>query len=195
MKEDEQILVIPRNVFFEKGDWQGIKKNNLNYYLELIQGNSFFKRRGDVEKDPSYLQIIPYIVFSFKDKFFLYKYIQGAGEKRLIDRYQLAVGGHIDLVDGKNLEIAALREWSEEVYFEGKIIDKKLIGFLNDDTHIVEKVHLGMIYHFIGDSDKISVKEIDKLKGRMVQKEKIAEYIKKRDIWASIIWREYISKL
>ncbi len=195
MKEDEKILVVPRNIFFQKGGWQGIKKDNLDYYLELIKNNSFFKRRGDVEKDPSYLQIIPYIIFSFQNKFFLYKYIKEAGEKRLIDSYQLAVGGHIDLADGKDLELAAQREWEEEVDFKGKIIDKKLVGILNDDTEMVEKVHLGMIYHFMGDSDNIKVKETDKLKGEMVKKDNISGYLRDTDIWASIIWQDYISEL
>jgi len=195
MKKDKQILVIPRSIFFKKGGWQGIKKDNLDYYLELLQNNSFFKRREDVEEDSSYLQIIPYSVFSFQDKFFLYKYIKKAGEKRLIGRYQLAVGGHIDLADGKDLELAALREWEEEVDFKGKIIAKKLVGILNDDTEMVERVHLGIIYHLTGDSDNIGVKEIDKLKGEMVQKENILKYISDADIWASIIWRDYISKL
>jgi len=195
MKEDEKVLVIPRDIFFEKGSWQGIKKDNLDYYLNLLKSSSFFKERKDVEEDPYYLQIIPYIIFSFEDKFFLYKYINKAGEKRLIDRYQLAVGGHIDLSDGKDIELAALREWEEEVSFKGKIKRKKLVGILNDDRAMVEKVHLGIIYHFIGDSDNIEVKEKDKLKGHMVKKEDIGKFIREEDIWASIIWRDYISKL
>ena len=195
MKEDEKVLVIPRDIFFEKGSWQGIKKDNLDYYLNLLKSSSFFKERKDVEEDPYYLQIIPYIIFSFEDKFFLYKYINKAGEKRLIDHYQLAVGGHIDLSDGKDIELAALREWEEEVSFKGKIKRKKLVGILNDDRAMVEKVHLGIIYHFIGDSDNIEVKEKDKLKGHMVKKEDIGKFIREEDIWASIIWRDYISKL
>lgn len=191
----EKILVIPRSVFFQKGDWQGIKRDNLDYYLELIKSSSFFKKRKDAEDDPFYLQIIPYIVFSFKDKFFLYKYIKKAGEKRLIDHYQLAVGGHIDLTDGKDLDLAAKREWEEEVDFKGQILDKKLVGILNDDTEMVEKVHLGLIYHFTGDSDDIKVREIDKLKGEMVNKGDIPKYIRITDIWASIIWKDYISGL
>jgi predicted NUDIX family phosphoesterase len=195
MKNNNKVLVVPRAIFFQKGSWQGIKKDNLDYYLELIKSSSFFKERSDVEEDPSYLQIIPYIIFSFEGKFFLYKYIKEAGEKRLIDHYQLAVGGHIDLADGKNLEQAALREWEEEVDFKGLIKDKKLVGILNDDSHMVEKVHLGLIYHFMGDSSNIKVKEADKLKGEMVVKEKIKQYVRDTDIWASIIWRDYISGL
>ena len=75
------------------------------------------------------------------------------------------------------------------------VYGKKLVGILNDDTRMVEKVHLGMIYHFVGNSDNIKVKEIDKLKGEMVEKENILGHVKDADIWASIIWRDYISEL
>ena len=86
-KEDELVLVIPSKIIFEKGVWQGLKTDNLDYYINLIKNNCQFKRRGDVETDPSFQQIIPYIVFNFKDKYFLYKYLQKAGEKRLVNTY------------------------------------------------------------------------------------------------------------
>ena len=195
MKEDEQVLVVPSQIIFKKGSWQGIKKDNLDYYLELIKNNSLFKRRGDVEEDDSFQQIIPYIVFSFQNKYFLYRYIKEAGEKRLIDHYQLAVGGHINPVDGKDLELAAMREWEEEVDFQGNILSKKLVGILNNEERAVEKVHLGIIYHFIGDNDNILVKETDKLEGKMIEKGKIAEAIEGADGWAPIVWNDYISQL
>ena len=58
-KDDEQILVVKSDVIFEKGIWRGLKTENLDYYLDLIKNNCEFKRRGDVENDPSFQQIIP----------------------------------------------------------------------------------------------------------------------------------------
>ncbi len=69
-KDDEQILVVKSDTLFEKGVWQGLKTENLNYYVDLIKNNLEFKRRGDMETDNSYQQIIPYILFSFENKFF-----------------------------------------------------------------------------------------------------------------------------
>jgi predicted NUDIX family phosphoesterase len=195
MKKNEQVLVVPSQLIFQKGTWQGIKKDNLEYYLELIKNNSFFKSREDVEQDDSFQQIIPYIVFSFKNKFFLYRYIKEAGEKRLIDHYQLAVGGHINLPDGKDFELAAMREWEEEVDFKGKILSKKIVGILNDERRMVEKVHLGIIYHFVGDNENILVRETNKLEGKMVEKENISSAIEGANGWAPIVWRDYISEL
>ena len=199
-KDDELVLVVPAEIIFEKGRWQGLKTDNLDYYLDLINKRSQFKRRGDVENDPSFQQIIPYIVFNFKDKYFIYKYLESAGEKRLVDSYQIGIGGHINPVDienGKNiLEVGMMREWSEEVNFKGNLLEKKLIGILNDDSRPVEAVHLGLVYNFTGDSPEISVKEIDKIKGELVDIKDIKDYIKGTPAtWVQIVYKEYLSKL
>src|SRR3989344_9649187 len=198
-KDNELILVVPSKIIFKNGVWQGLKKDNLDYYIDLIKDNCQFKRRGDVENDPSFQQIIPYIVFNFKDKYFLYKYLPKAGEKRLVDTYQLGVGGHINPGDGNNvdiLEAGMMREWSEEVDFKGNLISKKLVGIMNDDTNPVEQVHLALVYNFEGDSQDISIKETDKMKGELVDIKNVGEYIKSSPgVWVKIVYNEYLSKL
>jgi len=199
-KDDEQILVVKSEILFKNGIWQGLKTDNLNYYLDLIKNNCEFKRRGDVEEDNNFQQIIPYIVFNFENKFFIYKYLPKAGEQRLVNTYQLGVGGHINKEDGDEdgdvLETGMMREWNEEVDFKGNIISKKLVGILNDDTNPVEQVHLGLVYSFEGDGPEISIKEIDKMAGELVDKKDIAEKIKNNNgIWVKIVFENYLSKL
>ena len=199
-KDDELVLVVESEIIFEKGIWQGLKTDNLDYYVELIKNNCQFKRRGDVETDPSFQQIIPYIVFNYKDKYFLYKYLPKAGEKRLVDTYQLGVGGHINPVDRDNgsdiLEAGMMREWSEEVDFKGNLVGKKLVGVLNDDTNPVEQVHLALVYNFEGDSPDISIKETDKMQGELIDKKDVGEYIKGNPgIWVRIVYNEYLKNV
>ncbi len=198
-KDNEQILVVKSDVIFEDGKWQGLKTDNLDYYVDLIKNNCEFKKRGDVEEDTLYQQIIPYIVFNHKDKYFIYKYLPKAGESRLIDTYQLGVGGHINPGDGENgdvLESGMMREWSEEVNYKGNFLNKKLVGILNDDTNPVEQVHLGLVYNFTGDSSDIQIKETDKMEGRLVGLKDIAEYIKNNQgIWVKIVYRDFLSKI
>ena len=197
-KDDEQVLVIKSEILFKDGIWQGLKTDNLDYYIDLIKNNCEFKRRGNVENDPSFQQIIPYIVFNFANKYFIYKYLPKAGEPRLVDTYQLGVGGHINLVDGENgniLEAGMMREWSEEVDYRGNFIEKKLVGVLNDDTNPVEQVHLGLVYNFVGDSPEISIKETDKMEGRLVDLTDIGDYIKDNPgIWVQLVYRDYLKK-
>ncbi|HCC60367.1 MAG: hypothetical protein A2402_01715 [Candidatus Staskawiczbacteria bacterium RIFOXYC1_FULL_37_43] len=199
-KDNELILVVPSKIIFKNGVWQGLKKDNLDYYIDLIKNNCQFKRRGDVETDPSFQQIIPYIVFNYQDKYFLYKYLPKAGEKRLVDTYQLGVGGHINPEDGDEnkdiLEVGMMREWSEEVDFKGNFLSKKLVGILNDDSAPVEQVHLGLVYNFEGDSPEISIKETDKMQGELVDIKSVGEYIKGNPgIWVRIVYNEYLRKL
>lgn len=205
-KDDEQILVIRSEIIFKNlpnqagGKWQGLKTDNLNYYIDLIKNNCEFKRRGDMENDSSFQQVIPYIMFNFENKYFLYKYLPKAGEKRLINTYQLGVGGHINPVDGENgkniLEVGMMREWNEEVDFKGKILEKKLVGVLNDDSRPVEQVHIGLVYNFKGDSPNISIKESDKMEGKLVDLKDIGNCIKGNPgVWVQIIYNDYLSKL
>jgi len=204
-KDDELVLVVPSNKLFEKGIWQGLKTDNLDYYLELIKNNCEFRRRGDVENDNSVQQIIPYILFSFENpvngtgKFFAYKYLAKAGEQRLInDDYQLGVGGHINKEDVNNakdvVETGMMREWEEEVDFKGNLISKKLVGIINDDSRPVEQVHLGLVYHFVGDSADIQIKETDKMAGNLFSIKEIGENIG-HSPWMKIVYENYLSKL
>lgn len=197
-KDDEQILVVKSDILFKNGIWQGLKTKNLDYYVDLIKNNLEFKRRGDVENDNSFQQIIPYILFSFENKFFAYKYIKNAGETRLINNnYQLGVGGHInkeDIKEGKDvLEEGMMREWEEEVDFKGNLISKNLVGIINDDSNPVEEVHLGLVFHFVGDNSNIQIKEIDKMEGKLFLKEELEKI--NHSPWMKIVFENYLKKL
>ncbi len=195
-KDDEQILVIKSDIIFKNGKWQGLKTDNLDYYIDLIKKNCEFKRRGDMENDPSFQQIIPYILFSFENKYFLYRYLAKAGEQRLNKDYIIGVGGHINLDDVKEgedvLEAGRDREWDEEVDYHDKFLQKKLIGILNDNKRPVEAVHLGLVYLFEGSTSDISVKEKDKMQGELISLEDLGPKASNTEGWAPIIYKEYI---
>ena len=195
-KDDEQILVVESEVLFKDGKWMGLKTDNLDYYVELIKKNAQFKRRGDMENNPSYQQIIPYILFSFGEKFFAYKYLSNAGEQRLVNNdYQLGVGGHNnpgDEGEGDILEGGMMREWNEEVEFKGNFLSRKLVGIVNDESRDVEKVHLGLVYHFVGDSPEINVRETDKMEGRLIDLSELGEDKLSHSNWMRIVYNEYL---
>ncbi|OGZ22678.1 MAG: hypothetical protein A3A08_00195 [Candidatus Nealsonbacteria bacterium RIFCSPLOWO2_01_FULL_41_9] len=197
MAADEQVLTIASDIIFKEERWQGLKRDNLDYYLDLIKKYSQFKLRKDVESDKSFQQIIPYIIFNFKNQYFFYSYL--AGDKRLINNCQLGVAGHINPIDlkpGEDVLMAGMmREWKEEVDYKGNLIEKKLIGILNDERREVESVHLGLIYHFTGDSPQITVKEKDKIKGGLIKLEDMPKYLEGVEGWPEIIYKEYLSNI
>lgn len=199
-KDDEQVLVVASGVLFRDGKWQGLKTDNLDYYINLIKNNCQFKRRGDVENDESFQQVIPYILFSFGNKFFAYKYLKSAGEQRLVNNnYQLGVGGHINQEDVENgedvLETGMKREWDEEVKFSGNLLSKRLVGIINDDSMPVEKVHLGLVYHFVGDSADIQIRETEKMEGALLDLGDLSSDKTNQSVWMQIVYNQYLRKL
>jgi len=87
-----------------------------------------------------------------------------------------------------------MREWEEEVDFKGRLISKKLVGIVNDESRSVEQVHLGLVYHFVGESSDIRIKETDKMEGKLFELKDIAENIS-HSPWMKIVYNEYLSKL
>lgn len=93
------------------------------------------------------------------------------------------------------IEVAAQREWEEEIRYKGKIIEKKLVGILNDEKREVEALHLPVVYHFRGNSPKILVKEKEVLKGKLVKLKDLAKFVENTGGYAPIVYRDYIRKL
>lgn len=133
-----------------------------NYYpirgteLEKLLPNPVFMPRDQVEEDPTYLQIIPYIMLRKGDEIFTYSRGVGGGEARLHSNYSIGLGGHIDREDswvfpGKGLDIihtilcSAERELREEVGVTVEINTDACHGLLFDPTTPVGNVHLGVL--------------------------------------------------
>ncbi|MDU2098444.1 MAG: DNA mismatch repair protein MutT, partial [Staphylococcus sp.] len=124
-KYDEQIIVVPRDILFEQ------ESNAFNGFLTKNdpQGEAIFntfsnyevKRRGDMEEDPSYKQLISYCLLeNEKNEILVYKRLSGGGESRLHGQSSIGVGGHMNDVIGANsvnevLRVNAQRELEEEV--------------------------------------------------------------------------------
>src|SRR4030042_1570946 len=100
MAEQEQVLVIERTIFDELGAFNGLMFN-VEHYLKRIfaQGVPRFINRSEAEKDPSYKQIIPYVIMCHNGKFLSYVRGKKAGEKRLLGLRSIGIGGHINPID------------------------------------------------------------------------------------------------
>ena len=56
-------------------------------------------------------------------------------------------------------------------------------------------MHLGLVYNFVGDSPEISIKETDKMEGKLVDLKDIGKYIEgNKGIWVQLVYRDYLSK-
>jgi predicted NUDIX family phosphoesterase len=186
----EQVLCVKREDMFPDGAWHGFVVENLDRHQEVIREHHFFKPRAEVENDPAYQQIIPYVVFRHGDRYFLTHRLRASSEKRLRKQYSLGVGGHInpgDLDAGDPILDGLKREWQEEVVYDGRF-EARLLGFLNEDSSPVSKVHLGVVFLVEGDSPSISIREVDKLAGELLTLEEMRIYYLAMESWSQIVY-------
>ena len=59
-----------------------------------------FRPRAEAETDPSWKQLIPYLVLRDGERIFLMRRTKAGGDERLHDRYTIGVGGHVNPEDG-----------------------------------------------------------------------------------------------
>lgn len=186
-KEDEQILVVPREIVIPQ-PWHGIKTTGIEGFEKLVRENGSFRRRADCEEDPTFQQIIPYMVFRHEDKYFLMQRTNTGGEARLHNMYSLGIGGHINELDlaGETIMDWARREFEEEIDYSGNFTATPL-GLLNDDTNEVGKVHLGYVLLLEGDSDQIKIRD-EHQSGELMSLYEMRFLTLHMETWSSIIW-------
>ncbi len=147
-----RVLVVPSAELDRLGRFQGFCGEVERYLDGLLQpGLAEFRPRAEMEQDPSFKQIIPYVVFRCDDRIFCYTRGTSQGEARLHRKRSLGVGGHVDEpdADGRTTqdayEMALRREIAEEVDVRspGQL---RRVGLINDDATPVGTVHLGVVH-------------------------------------------------
>src|SRR3989344_5062196 len=159
-KHEERVMVVARGDMFGGGIWHGLKNDNLQKFVNTINSKHKFWARGEVETDARWQQVIPYLIFENKGKIFLMRRKGDHTDKRLANKYSIGIGGHINKRDmnGQGLMGWAKREFAEEIEYEGNY-KANFLGLINDDSNDVGLVHVGLVIHLVGDSDKIKVRD------------------------------------
>ena len=184
--------------------------------LKMIVQKGLFRKRNELEEDHSFKQIIPYAVISNKEpeprswrdklrgvrqsqSFYLFRRTSGQTEKRLHNKFSLGVGGHMNPSNSKESDEQYLinelkRELSEEVrLLNGCLIeDIEFIGFINDDTIPVGRVHIGLLYNIRVSNKNVVINETDRMTADWIDKHDLAEFYKGMETWTKIIYDCYI---
>ncbi|HEX5269813.1 MAG TPA: phosphoesterase [Gemmataceae bacterium] len=148
----ERVLVVPAARFREAGDFQGFSPSVARYLPRLLDpAHLGYRARSEVETDPSFKQLIPYVVLRCGDRVFHYARGRRGTEARLRALRSIGVGGHISQQDstlfGDPYREGMLREVAEEVYLDSEYTER-CIGLINDDGNAVGQVHLGIVHVF-----------------------------------------------
>lgn len=186
---DEQIMVIKRSTLLGTQEWQGLKCDSLEHYLNQIRTNHEFMPRTPMESDPTYKQIIPYLIFTHKNRYFLMQRQAHATEQRLKNKMSLGIGGHLrqEDINGDDFFGWAQREFHEEVCYDGTL-SMRFLGLLNDNSNAVGQVHIGLVMILEGDSNKISVKSELK-NGTLVSIDECSLHYDNLESWSQIVFQ------
>lgn len=148
----ERVLVVPASELDRLGRFQGFHADAERYLSVLLAPELMeFRPRSEVEDDPSWKQIIPYVVIRSRGSVFCYTRGTSQGETRLHRLRSLGVGGHVAEADSSGrtgldaYDAAMRRELDEEVDIRCPGI-MSLAGLINDDSNLVGSVHLGVVH-------------------------------------------------
>jgi len=150
---DEQVLVVPASLIDQLGPFSGFQANVDRYLPSILnRKHQTFLPRSKCETDPSFKQLIPYIVLECTNasgtKLFQYTRGGGSGEKRLHAKRSIGIGGHISIEDTTGddwYRTGMERELAEEIVLDCDRNDR-IVGLIYDDTTEVGRVHLGVVH-------------------------------------------------
>lgn len=190
-KNKEEVLTVKRKILYPNGAHAGLRRlrqEALRKLLEIIAEHAQFLPRYLVEEDPEIKQIIPYLVFWYKEKVFLMQRLSSHTDKRLADQFSLGIGGHIRKEEflGRDIFSWARREFGEEVDYGGNFTIAPL-GLLNDGTNSVGTVHAGLVLQLVGNSPEIKVKGEHK-SGQLSPLKECEKYYDRMENWSKIVF-------
>ena len=150
---EEMVLCIRRQLLDEIGSFQGIQTDVAPYIPRILEAqNTVIVPRSQAEDDPSFKQIIVYVLIRKGNALLHYVRGKGSGEKRLVAKGSIGIGGHINHRD-ENLfrpgaafyDEAVQRELHEELRMDGRF-RTRIVALINDDATPVGQVHLGVVH-------------------------------------------------
>lgn len=185
----ENVLVVKTSLLSDLiGGRTGLLRDNTEELLSRIERGCEFIPRPDAENDPSYKQIIPYVILTRNGEVFCTRRLKKGTEARLHGLISMGIGGHINPCDGDAGDELLMRGLEREL-FEEVAIEKRgeLIpcGFINDDSNAVGSVHLGLCYKTEVEG-AVAVKETEKLEGFWSTAAELSARRGELETWADI---------
>jgi predicted NUDIX family phosphoesterase len=214
---EELVFAFPTDELWKLMNYKrkGLIRANSGVLKRIVQ-NGLFLGRSELEEDPSYKQIIPYAIISNKEPeplawldklrgvrqsqtFYLFRRTSEQTEKRLHNKFSLGVGGHMNPVDSMEpKEHYLIDELKRELYEEVELLngclieDIEFIGFINDDTIPVGRVHIGLLYNLHVSNKEVYINETDKMTAEWIDKSNLAEFYEGMETWTKIAFDFYI---
>ncbi len=187
MTEPERVLVVPREAVVAE-PWRGLRTDpaGLQAAIAAIGARGRFAERAAMEIDPSFKQVIPYLVLRDGERWFLMRRTKAGADARLHERWSIGVGGHLNPGD-RDLAGGLRREWREELD-AAFVPEFRPVGLLNDDETDVGAVHVGVVYEADAAGRAVAVREIDKLAGAFADEGDVAAVRDRLESWSELVF-------
>jgi predicted NUDIX family phosphoesterase len=195
----EEVLVFRTDLFPALPSGGVIEAGDL---LPRLLARAEFLPRQQAEADPTFKQLIPYSILRYGDDVFHYQRSAWGGERRLHGQRSIGVGGHINRSDVLPLwsDVTPIVEWARdrELAEEFDVAcpgQPSLIGFLNDDSTEVGRVHLGVVYEYR--LDQASVQPREKrvhIHYGFVSIAELSAHVAEYESWSQFIIAQYLSR-
>ena len=192
--QTERVLVVPASLLHRLGYFQGFS-SDVDRYLEQLFSpqHTSYRARGEMEHDPSFKQLIPYVIFRHTDPSggqYLFRYTRGTGqgEQRLHRKQSIGIGGHISSDDADEInpyEEGMRRELAEEVDIRTPY-RAKCVGLINDDQTEVGKVHLGVVHIFDVEDPDVRPREDEIVDAGFVPLQQLLSDTDRLESWSQI---------
>ena len=198
--QTERVLVVPTELFHRLGHFQGFCTEVDRYLGELLSSqHTSYHPRGEVEVDPGFKQLIPYVIFRHVDaqgRVTVFQYTRGTGqgEGRLHSKRSVGIGGHISAVDAdcngseNPYEEGMRRELGEEVTIDTPYT-AQCVGLINDDQTEVGSVHLGVVHIFDVQRPAVRPNESEIIESGFRPVEEILADMSAFETWSKICMR------
>lgn len=158
-------------------DFQGFSTKN---YAHIFSGTM---PRLEAETNFNFKHAIVYAIIRVNGKILFYTRTPKGNEDRLHNNWSCGFGGHVNSTHSNFID-AIKQELEEELNLNN--IFPKLLGYINDDSNEVGKVHIGALY--LVDVDNVSIGE-DKISNlTLCDIDEAVEKIKKENVesWSKI---------
>jgi predicted NUDIX family phosphoesterase len=180
----ERVFVVPRSVVPDAAAWYGLRTDGLAAFVTAVERDGRYEPRAEMERDPSFKQIIPYLVLRDGARYFLMRRTDAGADARLHGLYSIGVGGHLNPGDGGLLG-GLEREWHEELVADF-LPEFHLVALLNDDTTSVGAVHLGAVYVADVGGRPVAIRETHKLTGGFAEPGDVAAVVGRMETWSRL---------
>ena len=192
---EEHVLVIPASVIESIGVINGFDADVDRFLGPILQSDQLsYQPRGAMEVDPSFKQLIPYVVLEWTDaggemQIFAYTRGGGGGEKRLHAKRSIGIGGHISREDagvGNDAYATGMqRELAEEIQLDADYTETRE-GLIYDPSNEVGQVHLGVVHRFVLDAPRVASNEPDLAEGGFVSLAELREQHDRLETWSQL---------